>query len=215
MTQIILPEFIEFPASKISLSIRKPVYGVGINDADYVTHIIISKERVYCPYYATWKSMLMRCYSAKYQVKRPTYAGCSVTPEWLNFMTFRSWMVRQDWQGKQLDKDIQFPGNKIYGPNTCVFVSMEINNLLCGRASARGKYPQGVCFDKQTGKFLSSMTTGGKSKHIGRFDTPRAASAAYRKTKRLLIIATALTQTDARIRRGLMLHSKLFAEGPA
>jgi len=39
-------------------------------------------------------------------------------------------MERQDWEGKHLDKDILIPGNKIYSPDRCIFVSSLINLLI-------------------------------------------------------------------------------------
>ena len=96
---------------------KKLVCGVGINDAGYVvmefeTIIVDGKrkrKRVWaCPYHQTWKGMLERCYSTKFQERNPTYIGCTVSKEWLVFSNFRAWMMTQDWQGKHLDKDIFF-----------------------------------------------------------------------------------------------------------
>lgn len=65
---------------------QRPVYGVGINDAGYPASIqaTINGRRStlwMCPFYDAWKHMLARCYSAKRQVKFPTYAGCTVAAE--------------------------------------------------------------------------------------------------------------------------------------
>jgi len=102
---------------------KKLVYGVGINDADYVTQkwetisYVNGKQKQNlvweCHYYRTWCGMLMRCYSAKHQERNPTYKGCSVSEEWLRFSNFKSWMERQDFEGMQLDKDLLFEGNKV------------------------------------------------------------------------------------------------------
>jgi 7,8-dihydro-6-hydroxymethylpterin-pyrophosphokinase len=54
----------------------------------------------------------------------------TVTPEWWSRRAFTEWMRGQEWQGRQLDKDILWPGNKIYAPDKCLFVPQEINNLL-------------------------------------------------------------------------------------
>lgn len=101
---------------------KKLVYGVGNNNADYAVE---KKETIgyvdgkqkrklvwVCDYYRTWKSMLKRCYSAKYQERCPTYKGCTVSEDWLVFTNFRDWMMAQDWEGKQLDKDLLFEGIK-------------------------------------------------------------------------------------------------------
>ena len=38
-----------------------------------------------------WYGMLRRCYDTKYQARQPSYIGCSVSEEWLNFQTFAKW----------------------------------------------------------------------------------------------------------------------------
>ncbi len=120
-------QFIEIPASNKSLAFRKLVCGVGINDADYLTYPVIDGERVMCPIYRTWVNMIQRCHSHKCQSKHPTYKGCTTCKEWRLFSNFRAWMLTQDWQGKQLDKDILVKGNKIYSAETCCFVTQEEN----------------------------------------------------------------------------------------
>lgn len=117
--------------NKKSLSQKSLVYGVGINDVDYIIRIKKNKKLIWsCPFYIKWKTMLERCYSLKYQKKNPTYIGCSVCPEWRYFSAFRLWMENQKWQGLQLDKDLLVKGNKVYSPNTCCFLPQAINSLF-------------------------------------------------------------------------------------
>lgn len=210
-----MPEFIEIPASKKSLVNRKPVYGVGINDADYVTRPKINGDQVVCPYYRTWSSMIVRSYSDKYQVSRPTYIGCSVTKEWLIFSNFRKWMETQDWQGKQLDKDILIPGNKVYRPDTCVFVSRQINTLLTDSAAARGEYPQGVDFHKATGKYRASCKVIGNQKYLGLFTAIPEAEYEYLTFKSKLIKSIAYEDesiSNPELQEALLRHYKLFKD---
>lgn len=122
-------QFVEIPSNNKSLANRKPVYGHGVNDADYVIERRINGKRVGCPIYRTWANMLERCYSDKFHVRQSTYIGCEVCDEWLTFSNFKRWMMVQDWQGKQLDKDIRVKGNKIYSPNTCLFVTKAENTI--------------------------------------------------------------------------------------
>lgn len=200
-----MSEFIEIPATKRSLTKRKPVQGVGINDARYLITQKINGKYLFCPYYRVWADMIKRCYSQKFQKKCPTYADCSVTKEWLTFSNFKTWMVKQDWAANALDKDVLVPGNKIYSPNTCAFISLEINNLLLNNASSRGFLPQGVCFDKQTGRYRSFCGVGRKNKHLGRFTTIIEAEAAYLEFKIDRMIEIANNQASS-IKRGLMKH---------
>jgi hypothetical protein len=104
------------------------VYGVGINDADYQVSTRDKNGKEWrCPFYKTWKNMLARCYSPAFQRNQPLYKGCSVDERWHRFSHFKSWMLEQDWEDKQLDKDMRFEGNQVYGPDTCQFLSRRDN----------------------------------------------------------------------------------------
>lgn len=151
------------------------VEGVGINDADYPV------GRGKCPYYTVWISMIQRCYSARVQMKCPTYVGCTVAPVWHTFSKFKCWMEQQDWKGKELDKDLIIPGNKEYGPNACLFVTANINSLLNIQPKLRGDLPIGV--GRHGARFKASVRKNMKHTHIGVFDTVEEAAYAYREAK--------------------------------
>jgi L-amino acid N-acyltransferase YncA len=89
----------------------------------------------------------------------------------------------------QLDKDILLKGNKIYGPETCVFVTQELNLTFPVRSKYRGKWPIGVHFSDEKKKFVahSVVAPGEKGKFLGYFKTPEEAFAAYKKCKESLI----------------------------
>ena len=186
--------FKEIPASKKSIARRKPVFGVGTNDADYTIRKQVNGRQTSCPYYVTWRSMMERCYGDKYQARYPTYKGCKVCDEWLRFSAFKAWMMKQDWRGKALDKDILKQGNKIYGPQACLFITCAINNLLNNSAAARGDYPQGV--EPLGGKYRARCSNGGKYKHIGYFSTPEQAHEAYKIVKYKVIAKVANKQLE-------------------
>lgn len=78
--------------------------------------------------YQTWHNMLVRCYYEPYQNKYPTYKGCSVCEEWLNFDTFNKWFITNYIEGFVLDKDIIKQDNKIYRPEFCSFVTCQQNS---------------------------------------------------------------------------------------
>jgi len=184
-------DFIEIPASKKSLAMRKPVYGIGINDAKYIVIQLAHGKRVTCPFYRRWKDMLKRCYSDKFHEKRPTYIGCTISKEWLTFSNFKGWMIDQEWRGMALDKDLLETGNKVYSPEFCVFIPHSLNNLLCDSAAIRGEWPIGVSFHKKAGKFRAYCGCGEKSKHLGLFPSPEAASNAYQTFKSSYILEVA------------------------
>lgn len=144
--------------------------------------------------YTTWRSMLMRCYDPRHHAKQPTYIGCSVSDEWLDYQNFANWYYNNEHsdKGYHLDKDILVDGNKIYSSDTCCFVPKDINNLLTSRGNGRGKYPQGVCFHKAVGKYSAQMGGDVKVKHLGYFKTPDEAYKVYKEAKERHVKNTAL-----------------------
>jgi len=193
---------------------KRLVYGVGINDADYVVErketIEVNgkqKRRLVwiCPYYRTWRDMLQRCYSSKFQEKRPTYKGCSVSEEWLTFSNFRRWMEAQDFEGMQLDKDLLFEGNKVYSAETCVFVTRAVNMFTIDRGNDRGEWLIGVNWDKRRGKFVSKCSNPftKKQEHLGYFDCELEAHQEWLKRKLDLAHLLAAEQTDKRVAKAL------------
>jgi hypothetical protein len=149
--------------------------------------------------------MLKRCYSAEHQYDGSPYTGCSVHKDWHRFSTFKLWMAAQDWQGKELDKDIILPGNKMYSPTTCVFVSREVNDLI--RERRRG-LPTGVVYDKSRGLYKAQCSVRGKLKYLGRFAKISEAAGAYATAKIKEILRHASLQTDVRVCAGLIKHAE-------
>ena len=194
----------------------KLVYGVGVNDADYVVQKWETISRVNgkrkqklvwrCPFYRVWTSMIRRCYSAEYQNKQPTYKGCSVSDEWLTFSVFRNWMEQQDWEDKQLDKDLLLEGNKVYSPETSVFVSGLVNTFTIDSGAARGEWLIGVSWDKGTGKFKSSCRNPftQKQEHLGYFTSEQEAHEAWGRRKLELARELAAIQEDPRVAKALI-----------
>lgn len=185
----------------------KLVRGHGINDANYPTTPWINGKQIMCPFYNIWSNMFNRVYSAH----RPTYIGTSICEEWHTFSKFKKWMESQDWEGNDLDKDIIKPGNKIYSPETCCFVSHALNSLLSDSAHSRGEYPIGVSYHKRDKKYRARYSDGKTTKWLGSFNTPSAAHSAWVKAKTNLISSLAVKQTDFRITNGLMRHAALAA----
>ena len=132
--------------------VARLVSGIGINDADYATNKterINGKYKVVwrCPFYVRWKNMLSRCYDSSYHKNGETYIGCIVDEPWKTFSVFKRWMKTQDWEGKDLDKDLLFPTNTIYSPTTCVFISRQINVFIATDRKSIGGHPTGVNYN--------------------------------------------------------------------
>ena len=195
---------------------EKLVYGVGINDADYVTQKFETidcadgkrKQKLVCgcPYYQAWKRMLERCYSAKSQERYPTYKGCTVSKEWLKFSAFKAWMEKQDFQGKHLDKDLLFEGNKVYSSESCVFVTPMVNLFTTDSGSARGEWLIGVYWNKGRGKFMSMCCNPFTKKrdYLGYFTFEMEAHQTWLKRKLELAHELAAIQTDPRVAKALI-----------
>ncbi len=187
------------------------VHGVGVNDAHYnvTEHALVDgKDKIVwrCPFYSTWGEMLRRCYSDKEQIRYPTYIGCSVIEEWKTFSIFKAWMEQQDWKGKQLDKDLLFHGNKIYGPEYCVFVSQQVNCFMVESTATRGEWPIGVAWHKESKKFqaLCNNPFTKKLEHLGLFNCQNEAHQSWLKRKREHAKALASLQTDCRVSKALI-----------
>lgn len=180
------------------------VYGVGVNDADYVVQqfkylgCVNGKQKQklawICPFYLTWKHILERGYSSKYKEKYPTYKDVFVNEEWHLFSSFKGWMEQQRWQDEdgnklQLDKDILFEWNKEYSKEKCIFIPQYINSFLLDRVNDRGEWPLGVYWHKASGKFTAQCSNGvGKSIHLGLFNNPQEAHLAWKEYKHKLAL---------------------------
>lgn len=94
--------------------------------------------------YNAWINMMQRCYYNKYESRVQgclTYESIEVSPIWHNFQNFAEWYVpRREVFDKtgikrpSLDKDIlAIPTqDKIYSPDTCCLVPIEINGAMIG-----------------------------------------------------------------------------------
>lgn len=177
----------------------KKVQNIGVNDADYEVAPIVDGKQNICPFYDRWKSMIARCYSGR----NTAYDNVTVCDDWLIFSNFKSWMIKQNWKGLELDKDVIRPGNKQYGPETCCFVSQELNKLLPDIDQSKGFY-----YSKEKKKYMSRCWVNGKRKFIGYFTTVQEARIAYIQFKSEQLKKYIQSENDERIQNGLMLHLK-------
>jgi len=205
-------DFPMIPLTKRAVSNKSPLHGWGINDSWYQVSPIIDGVRFVCPYYTTWRSLISRSYCIKEKIRHPYYKDCTSSYEWTFFSKFREWMIDQDWEGKQLDKDIIKPGNKIYCPDFCAFIPGALNTLLNNRSALRGKYPIGVTLNGG-GKFQCIIGINGSTKYLGQFNSPEQANQVYRIAKSDHVKSIAILQTDPRVKAGLLLHAELILNG--
>lgn len=190
----------------------KLIQGVGINDADYVVTINVegdyllgkrNQKRVWtCPFYRVWVNMLLRGYNAKYKAKYPTYKEASVCKEWHLFSTFRAWMQQQDWEGRQLDKDLLVRGNKVYSPGTCCFLSGKVNSFLIEGTAREGQGRLiGTQWEKRGNKFVARCKNPFtlKAEYLGTFSSERDAHQVWLDYKLKLARLLAENESDERV----------------
>lgn len=187
---------------------NKLVCGVGINDGGFPSYETINGKRSMNPFYRKWASMLERCYSTYDKEKHRTYDECYVCEEWLSLKSFKEWMEQQDWQGKELDKDLLVKGNKVYSPDTCIFISHQLNTFVVDCGSARGRYPLGVSYHSLSGKFNAKCRNpfNGKRESLGYFACMHQAHEAWRVRKHELACQLAEVQEDDRLNKALRMR---------
>lgn len=172
------------------MDVDRLVCGVGINDVSYKTSKCSKINGKWiqiwrCPYHKTWVNILTRSYNPKEHLRHKSYSDCETCEEWHLFSNFKNWMEQQDWQGKDIDKDILVVGNKVYSPDTCVFVHSKVNSFILDRASARGEYMLGVCWSKAAGKMQAGVKNPftGKREYLGLFTDELEAHLAWKRRK--------------------------------
>jgi len=177
-----------FKNGKISCSYERSVFGVGyLGEGKYKVWENGKNTRLY----NTWNGMLRRCYDKKFQEKNPTYIGCQANEEWHNFQNFGEWDENNYYKvGNEtmcLDKDILVKSNKIYSPDTCIYVPQTINLLFTKCNKSRGESAIGTSLYK--GKYIAQChlinpeTGKSKGKYLGRYDTQEEGFEIYKYYK--------------------------------
>ena len=137
--------------------------------------------------YVIWMNMLHRCYSQSIKEKRPTYNEVKVCDEWLNFQNFAKWYKENHYEvnGERmhLDKDILVKGNKIYSPETCMFVPQRINTLFLTQQNHRGELPIGIYYDNKINKYKVTLQKHAERTYLGYYDTSKEAFYVYKNAK--------------------------------
>lgn len=94
----------------------------------------------------TWRRMMNRAYSEAVKKRQPTYKSITVCEEWHNFQNFAEWFKNTypyniENVKFELDKDLKQDGveNKIYSPNTCVWIPKSVNAFIANGARKAGE----------------------------------------------------------------------------
>ena len=181
-------QYSDFKNGKIKCPYERRIYGVGyLGEGKYKAYENGKNTRVY----NVWHDMLKRCYDEKLHKKHLTYINCEICEEWYNFQNFAKWYEENyyeiEGERMHLDKDILVKGNKIYSPETCVFVPQTINVLFTKNDKNRGESIIGTSL--QNGKYVARCSlinpeTGeSKGEYLGRYDTQEKAFQVYKYYK--------------------------------
>ena len=188
--------------------LRSLVYGVGIND-------------VMIPYFTgtrtwrTWSGIIRRTdkRDPKYlSYGKEHYLDCTLDSRWYKLSAFKEWIEQwDDYENKEVDKDILIPGNLHYGPDTCLMVRPIVNRWFKPNKRGGGDLPRGVCHnpDWKRGASPNPYRTqitpiGGKRTGLGYYDTIEEASAVFEEARKEQIKVLIETETDPKVKNAML-----------
>lgn len=154
------------------------IYGAGVCDIGPAT---VNGRKTKS--YSAWQGVMQRCFDNKWRSRYPTYSNCTVSDEWLYFSNFKKWFDIFYVDGYVIDKDLIFPGNKLYSKHTCVLIPQHINKFISMDRVNRGNTRVGCWYDEQTKKYRAYICEKGRQKSIGYFKTEAEASSAWVERK--------------------------------
>ena len=145
----------------------------------------------YLKLYNTWQHMLRRCYDPYTLNNDMSYIDCFVDERFHNLQDFGEWFEENYYEVNDemmcLDKDILYKNNKIYSPETCIFVPERINKLFIRNISQRKDLPMGIQYRDDRNKYVArcNIVENGIEKRIqiGQFDTVEEAFYNYKNYK--------------------------------
>lgn len=178
--------YTNFKNGQIKNPYDKTTYGVGyLGTGKYMA----KADGKVVESYNVWHDMIRRCYSEKSKEKFQAYFHiCMVSKLWHNYQNFAEWFNKNKYEvdGRiHIDKDILYPGNKIYCPDTCLLVPQRINMLFLNKPNKRG-FPNGI-YTTKSGKY-SVVYCGEK---LGTYKTLNDAYCVYADAKKMAIIRIA------------------------
>lgn len=178
------------------------VYGVGMVGNKCPIREDEKQTKEYC----AWKHMLARCFDKRYKEKHSTYQDVACCDEWLLYENFYAWLHEQSnfnkWQNGKLwaiDKDILVKGNKVYSPDTCCLVPMNVNGLFAKKIRVCNNLPIGVYLtNKQHYQSYCHNPFTKKQECLGTYQTMEDAFySGYKPYKESLIKQVAQIEYDA------------------
>ena len=160
--------------------------------------------------YSIWNGIRQRCYNENNRDNLMSYKGIKMSDNFKLYSYFKEWCHKQigfNEDGWHLDKDILVKGNKVYSEDTCCFVPPEINCTITNNKSVRGRFPQGVTYNRTKTRYRAKIRRGAKLESLGTYDTPEEAFYAYKPIKEACIKSLAEKwedKIDPRVYESLM-----------
>lgn len=115
-------------AGKVCDPLKKTVCGIGY--LGYSKHSKKLEPAVRKRIFQRWTGMMRRCYD-KSSRRFKNYKDCSVAEVWHSRGAFTDWCWETNPKGLgQLDKDMRVSGNRVYSPETCMWVTNRLNSVL-------------------------------------------------------------------------------------
>jgi hypothetical protein len=190
--------------------LRNLIYGIGEND-------VMIPEFTNTRTWRTWVGIIRRTdyRDPKWMKYHPSYEGCTLDPRWYKLSEFKKWIEQwEDYQNKEVDKDILIPGNKIYGPDTCLMVRPIVNSwFMPTNLENNGELPVGVSWNpswkknKSPNPYKTQISLIGKKRiYLGVYATIEEASASYEKVRKEQIQILIETETDPRVIKAMLDH---------
>jgi len=183
----------QFKSGSVKNPFHRSVYSMGyIGIGKYKT----KENGKMVKAYVTWRDMMQRAYSPKYQKIYPTYKGVSVCKDWHNYQNFAKWYDEtssriKDFNQNQydLDKDLlSDKKNKVYSSTTCLLLPHSLNKFLSNKYNSNKTGVTGVHWSESRNKFVAQIMDGDKQIRLGFYDTKEEAGKAYDTARSLQAI---------------------------
>jgi len=185
-----------------NLANKTGLRGVCVNDVDKS----IRNEFLY----RCWEKMVYRVFD----IDCPEYAKRTMCDEWRCLSSFIDWGEEQDYEGKQLDKDLLVFGNRYYSPDTCCFISSELNHAIRLGIERHGLMVgvrQGES-QKRNNKYCGQIGHKSEYIHLGTFSSELAAHNAYRMKKAEILRDYSDIETNPMVKAGLIGHAEVYED---
>lgn len=134
--------------------------------------------------YNHWRHLIERCNNTKKLIENPCYEKCTICKEWLTFSNYKTWFDNHYVEGWVIDKDLFSNGKKIYSPDTCCFIPVELNTFLASLTKRKRTVFIGTGVRYEKGKYYAKIKCCKKTIHLGVFNTLEEAEKAYKIAKK-------------------------------